>query len=205
MHPPANPHPPGGNGRGRTELIPVLLSVTDLSVSFATAAGRADAVAGLSFTIDEEETLAIVGESGSGKSVSALAIMGLVPRPPGEVTAGRIMFQSRTGRTEDLLKARPARLREIRGNEIAMVFQEPLAALSPVFTIGEQIAETLRLHQRKDRAEAMQTADPHARRPRHFRAGDAGEELSAPDLRRHGAAGDDRHGTRLPAAPADRR
>ena len=136
----------------------MLLSVTDLSVSFATAAGRADAVAGLSFSIDEGETLAIVGESGSGKSVSALAIMGLIPHPPGEVTAGRILFQRRDGRTEDLLQARPARLREIRGNEIAMVFQEPLAALSPVFTIGEQIAETLRLHQHKTRAEAMRTA-----------------------------------------------
>ncbi len=99
-----------------------------------------------------------MGESGSGKSVSALAIMGLVPCPPGEVTAGRILFRGRDGAEEDLLRVRPARLRQLRGNEIAMIFQEPLAALSPVFSIGEQIAETVRLHQRKDRAEAMRVA-----------------------------------------------
>ncbi|MDE2335045.1 MAG: ABC transporter ATP-binding protein [Rhodospirillales bacterium] len=136
----------------------VLLSINDLSVRFATAAGTADAVASLSFAIEEGETLAIVGESGSGKSVSALAIMGLVPNPPGRVTSGQIVFRRRNGSTEDLLRASSARLRDIRGNEIAMVFQEPLAALSPVFTIGEQIAESLRLHQRKSHADAMRMA-----------------------------------------------
>jgi oligopeptide/dipeptide ABC transporter ATP-binding protein len=127
-------------------------------VSFATAAGAAAAVAGLSFAIEEGETLAIVGESGSGKSVSALAIMGLVPRPSGRVTSGRIFLRRPDGGAEDLLAARQGRLRQIRGNEIAMIFQEPLASLSPVFSIGEQIAESVRLHQRKDRAEAMRIA-----------------------------------------------
>jgi len=127
-------------------------------VRFATAAGSAASVAGLSFTIEEGETLALVGESGAGKSVCALAIMGLVPRPSGRVTAGRILFRRRDGGFEDLLSARPARLRQIRGNEIAMVFQEPLASLSPVFSVGEQIAESVRLHQHKDRGEAMRIA-----------------------------------------------
>ncbi len=140
------------------EPIAPLLSVAGLSVCFATAAGPAMAVADLSLAIDEGETLALVGESGSGKSVSALAIMGLVPRPPGEVVAGRILFRCRDGSEADLRTLPPARMRALRGNEIAMIFQEPLASLSPVFSVGEQIAESVRLHQRKDRAEAMRIA-----------------------------------------------
>jgi peptide/nickel transport system ATP-binding protein len=135
-----------------------LLDVTDLSVRFHTAAGIAHAVTSLSFSIAEGETLAIVGESGSGKSVSAMAIMGLVPRPPAEIAAGGILYRRRDGVREDLLTVPRAHLREIRGNEIAMIFQEPLAALSPVFTIGEQIAESVRRHQHKGRAEAMRIA-----------------------------------------------
>ena len=135
-----------------------LLNVLDLSVRFDTGSGPASAVVGLSFGIEEGETLAIVGESGSGKTVSALAIMGLVPRPPGRIAAGRILFRRRGGSREDLLQLSPAKLRQIRGNEIAMIFQEPLSALSPVFSVGEQIAETIRLHQGKDRAEAMRIA-----------------------------------------------
>jgi peptide/nickel transport system ATP-binding protein len=135
-----------------------LLSVSELSVRFHTDAGPANAVAGLSFGIAEGETLAIVGESGSGKTVSALAIMGLVPRPPGEIAAGQILFRRRSGDRQDLLQLSQAKLRQIRGNEIAMIFQEPLSALSPVFSVGEQIAETIRLHQGKNRAEAMRIA-----------------------------------------------
>ncbi|MGH7102209.1 MAG: ABC transporter ATP-binding protein [Acetobacteraceae bacterium] len=135
-----------------------LLNVSDLTVRFQTDAGTAVAVAGLSFRIAEGETLALVGESGSGKSVSALSLIGLVPRPAGRVAAGRALFRRRAGGEVDLLALPSSRLREIRGNEIAMIFQEPLTALSPVFTIGEQIAETIRLHQGKSRAEAMRVA-----------------------------------------------
>ncbi|MGH7086603.1 MAG: ATP-binding cassette domain-containing protein, partial [Acetobacteraceae bacterium] len=115
-------------------------------------------MAGLSFRIAEGETLALVGESGSGKSVSALSLIGLVPRPAGRIAAGRALFRRRSGDEVDLLALPSSRLREIRGNEIAMIFQEPLTALNPVFTIGEQIAETIRLHQGKSRAEAMRIA-----------------------------------------------
>ncbi len=134
------------------------LKIADLTVRFETDAGTAVAVAGLSFEIAEGETLALVGESGSGKSVSALAIMGLVPRPAGRITAGRALFRRRDGTTADLLTLPQAALRQVRGNEIAMIFQEPLAALSPVFSIGEQIAETVRLHQGKGRVAAMRIA-----------------------------------------------
>ncbi|MGH7104977.1 MAG: ABC transporter ATP-binding protein [Acetobacteraceae bacterium] len=135
-----------------------LLNVSDLTVRFRTDAGTAVAVAGLSFRIAEGETLALVGESGSGKSVSALSLIGLVARPAGRIAAGRALFRRRNGGQVDLLALPSSRLREIRGNEIAMIFQEPLTALNPVFTIGEQIAETIRLHQGKSRAEAMRIA-----------------------------------------------
>jgi peptide/nickel transport system ATP-binding protein/oligopeptide transport system ATP-binding protein len=99
------------------------------------------AVDDVSFTIRKGETLAIVGESGSGKSVTALSIMGLIPRPPGEICGGEIEFDG-----EDLLRKSAARMREIRGNRISMIFQEPMTSLNPVFTIGSQICEVLRLH-----------------------------------------------------------
>ena len=94
-----------------------------------------------SFTLDEGETLAIVGESGSGKSVTALSVMGLVPNPPGHIEAGEILFQGR-----DLLKLSKKEMRSIRGNHISMIFQEPMTSLNPVYTIGKQITESIRLH-----------------------------------------------------------
>ncbi|MBW4090486.1 MAG: ABC transporter ATP-binding protein [Proteobacteria bacterium] len=135
-----------------------LLSVRDLRVRFTTDEGVADAVDGVSFDVREGETLAVVGESGSGKSVTSLAIMGLVPRPPGEVVGGRILFRGRDGTTRDLLALSRRDLRRIRGDDIAMVFQEPMSALNPVYTLGEQIAETVRLHQRKDHRAALRVA-----------------------------------------------
>jgi oligopeptide transport system ATP-binding protein len=118
-----------------------LLDVRDLRVEFATDEGPVPAVAGLSFAIAAGETLVIVGESGSGKSVASLAVMGLVP-PPGRVTGGRIDFRGR-----DLARASPAELQRLRGAEIAMIFQEPMSALNPVYTIGAQISEVLDLHE----------------------------------------------------------
>ncbi len=125
-----------------------LLDVRDLRVEFTTEAGVIPAVAGLSFGIDAGETLVIVGESGSGKSVTSLAIMGLVPRPPGRVSGGEVLFRTRDGRVRDLARASAEEMQRLRGAELAMIFQEPMSALNPVYTIGEQITETLLLHER---------------------------------------------------------
>jgi peptide/nickel transport system ATP-binding protein len=135
-----------------------LLEVSGLTVTFATRAGPARAVDGLGFHVEPGETIGIVGESGCGKSMTALAIMGLIP-PSGKIAGGSICLSG-----EELVGASPERLREIRGNEISMIFQEPRTALNPVFTIGEQIAETLRRHQGLDRGEARAQAIEALRR-----------------------------------------
>jgi peptide/nickel transport system ATP-binding protein len=118
-----------------------LLEVQDLAVEFHTAGGTVHAVNGISWHVDAAETLALLGESGSGKSVSAAAVMNLIDSPPGYVTAGRILY-----RGEDLLKLSPAPRRAINGLKIAMIFQDTLAHLNPVYSVGWQIAETLRAH-----------------------------------------------------------
>ena len=123
-----------------TQLRP-LLEVDDLRVRFATDAGLATAVDGVSFHVDRGETLAVVGESGSGKSVTSLAIMRLLPRPGGRLAGGRIRFEG-----VDLSLCSDAEMRRIRGTEIGMIFQEPMTSLNPVLTVGEQIAERIRTH-----------------------------------------------------------
>ncbi len=130
-----------------------LLSVEDLRVHFHTDNGIVRAVDGVSWSVRPGETLGIVGESGSGKSVSAMAIMGLVPAPPARFPSGRIMF-----RGEDLLTASNARLRTLRGKEVSMIFQDPLTALNPVFKIGSQIAEVIRVHESVSRSKAKERA-----------------------------------------------
>lgn len=119
-----------------------LIQVKDLRASFFTQNGEVRAVDGVSFAIDEGKTLGLVGESGCGKSVTALSIMRLIPSPPGKIVGGEILF-----RGQDLLKLNGAAMRKIRGNEISMIFQEPMTSLNPVFTIGNQIGEAIRLHQ----------------------------------------------------------
>ena len=119
-----------------------LLEVNDLRTYFYTQEGVVKAVDGTSYSVEEGETLGLVGESGCGKSVSALSILRLIPTPPGKIVSGEIMFQGR-----DLLKLDENEMRRIRGNEIAMVFQEPMTSLNPVLTIGRQITESLELHQ----------------------------------------------------------
>ncbi|MDQ8018593.1 MAG: ABC transporter ATP-binding protein [Bordetella sp.] len=126
-----------------------LLRVDDVRVEFNTRRGRAMVLNGVSFEARAGETLCIVGESGCGKSMTALTVLGLVPQPPGRVSGGRVLFGD-----EDLLRASPERLRAVRGNRISMIFQEPMTSLNPVFTVGEQIAESLRLHAGLDRKAA---------------------------------------------------
>jgi len=114
-----------------------LLEVNNLTTAFATSRGEITAVEDVSFSLNEGEILGIVGESGSGKSVTALTIMGLLPQPPARVAAGEVRFGG-----EELTRLSDARMQRIRGPGIAMVFQEPMTSLNPVFTIGEQVMET---------------------------------------------------------------
>ena len=130
-----------------------LLSLEGLSVSFFTDDGVARAVQDISFSIKKGKTFALVGESGCGKSVTALAIMRLIPEPAGKIIAGRIKFRGRR-----LLELKEKQMRSIRGNRIAMIFQEPMTSLNPVYTVGEQIVEAIQLHQRKNESEAWADA-----------------------------------------------
>ncbi len=125
--------------------MPPLLEVKELHTEFRTGAGLVRAVDGISYTVEQGETVAIVGESGSGKSVGALSILRLIPDPPGRVTAGEILFDGR-----DLRGLSEPEMREIRGRDIGMVFQEPMTSLNPVLTIGRQITEVLEQHQGAD-------------------------------------------------------
>ena len=129
-----------------------LLEVNGLHTHFPTRQGLVRAVNGVSFSLDRGELLGLVGESGCGKSMTALSIMRLIA-PPGKIVAGQILFADR-----DLLKLSNAAMRDVRGNDIAMIFQDPMTSLNPVFTIGEQIAEALRLHRGLSRKDARQAA-----------------------------------------------
>jgi oligopeptide/dipeptide ABC transporter ATP-binding protein len=133
--------------------VAALLEVRELRTEFRTGAGLVRAVDGISYTVEPGETVAIVGESGSGKSVSALSILRLVPDPPGRITGGTIRFAGR-----DLLRLSESEMRQVRGGEIGMVFQEPMTSLNPVLTIGRQITETLEQHRAMDRASAQRRA-----------------------------------------------
>ncbi|MDT3724035.1 ABC transporter ATP-binding protein [Streptomyces sp. DSM 41972] len=136
----------------------MLLEVRDLHVEFRTRDGVAKAVNGVSYGVDEGETLAVLGESGSGKSVTAQAVMGILDTPPGRITGGEVVFQGR-----DLLKLKEEERRRVRGAEMAMIFQDALSALNPVLTVGDQLAEMFTVHQgmsRKDaRAKAVELMD----------------------------------------------
>jgi oligopeptide transport system ATP-binding protein len=130
-----------------------LLEVDDLRTHFVTRDGVVKAVDGVSFVLERGQTLGIVGESGCGKSVTALSIMRLIPEPPGKIASGRIVFQG-----EDLLKMNDRQIRAVRGNRIAMIFQDPMTSLNPVLTVGRQISESLELHLRMTSRQARTRA-----------------------------------------------
>ncbi|MBI2181061.1 MAG: ABC transporter ATP-binding protein [Deltaproteobacteria bacterium] len=145
-----------------------LIRVKDLHTSFFTPEGEVRAIDGVSFAIDEGKTLGLVGESGCGKSVTSLSIMRLIASPPGKIVGGEIFYRGR-----DLLRLNNEEMRKIRGNEISMIFQEPMTSLNPVFTVGNQIGEAIKLHQglgkKETRAKTIEMlrlvkiADPESR------------------------------------------
>jgi peptide/nickel transport system ATP-binding protein len=130
-----------------------ILSIKDLTVEFHTSDGVVRAVNNVSFDIPQGKTVGIVGESGSGKSVTSLAVMGLLQKPAGRITQGQILFNG-----QNLLSFSDDQMRKIRGNEISMIFQEPMTSLNPVFKVGEQIAESLRIHRNMNKKEAWEKA-----------------------------------------------
>ncbi|MBC8449167.1 MAG: ABC transporter ATP-binding protein [Chloroflexi bacterium] len=134
-------------------MAETILEVKGLETRFFTPDGVVKAVNGISYTLDRGEIMAIVGESGCGKSVGAMSLIRLIPEPPGKVTAGEALFMGR-----DLLKMNRESIRQVRGKEIAMIFQDPMTSLNPVLTIGHQIGEALRLHMGMDKREARQRA-----------------------------------------------
>ncbi|MCT4633083.1 MAG: ABC transporter ATP-binding protein [Firmicutes bacterium] len=129
----------------------MILKVENLVTKFHTKEGVVNAVNGVDFELDSGEVVALVGESGSGKSVTSLSVMGLIPKPPGEIAGGKILFNG-----EDLLEKSSREMQDIRGNEISMIFQEPMTSLNPVFTIGRQISESLVRHRGIKKKQAME-------------------------------------------------
>jgi peptide/nickel transport system ATP-binding protein len=136
-----------------TTAQPPLLQVENLEVCFDTRNGRTKVLDDVSFHLNAGETLCIVGESGCGKSMTALALMGLIPQPDGHITRGQIVFQG-----QDLIKLKPDARRRLRGQAMAMIFQEPMSSLNPVYPVGEQIAEVLRTHKGMTRKDAADRA-----------------------------------------------
>ena len=131
-----------------------LLEFKNLVTEFHTEGNTVKAVNDISFCLNKGETIGIVGESGSGKSVTSLSAMRLIPNPPGIISGGEIIFHQKTGRSIDLLKISEEEMRKFRGNDIAMIFQEPMTSLNPVFTCGDQVMEAIMLHQKLNKSEA---------------------------------------------------
>jgi len=127
-----------------------LLEIKDLSIHYNSEDGMVRAVEGMNLEIGKGETLGLVGETGAGKTTTALGIMNLIAKPPGEIVAGEIIFEG-----ENLLEKKPAEIRKIRGDKISMIFQDPMTALNPVMTIGDQIIEVIRLHRKVSQKEAI--------------------------------------------------
>jgi glutathione transport system ATP-binding protein len=154
-----------------SKVVP-LLDIAGLTVRFPTDRGPVTAVRGLDVIVADGETVAVVGESGSGKSVTALAITRLIDHAGGRIEEGSIRFRDRAGTVRDLTREPSEALRNLRGPEIAMVFQEPMTSLNPVLRVGDQIAEAIKLHQRLDRRAAREEARRMLERVRIPEAGD---------------------------------
>ena len=135
----------------------ILLEINNLQTYFQTESGIVKAVNNINFNLKRGETLGIVGESGSGKSVTALSIMQLIPNPPGKVVGGEILFNSPTHGKIDIVQADEKEMRYIRGNEISMIFQEPMTSLNPVYTCGDQVMEAFIVHEKVSREEARKS------------------------------------------------
>jgi peptide/nickel transport system ATP-binding protein len=135
-----------------------LLSIRDLTIEFQTETGSAPGVQGINLDIRRGEIVALVGESGSGKSITSLSVLQLLPMPPARVTSGQILFTRRGGASVDLLRQSPEVLQGVRGNEIAMIFQEPMTSLNPVLTCGRQVTEAIRIHRQMPAEEAQKEA-----------------------------------------------
>ena len=183
-----------------------VLRIEDLRTYFHTDAGVVRAVNGVTLSVAEGETLAIVGESGSGKSVTGLTIMRLLARTPGRVEGGSIRFRARDGKVVNLLDLSEDRMAELRGRDIAMIFQDPMSSLNPVFSVGDQIAESIRIHHRATRAGGPYAGHRPPAPSRHHRPGVARRRLPASALRRNAPACHDCDRARLrPEAPYCRR
>ncbi len=177
-----------------------LLAVEDLRVSFRTDEGLVRAVRGVSFDVQPGETVGLVGESGSGKSVTNLAIMGLVPNPPGQIDGGTAIYQDR-----DLLAMSDSQLQSIRGSKIAMIFQDPMTSLNPLMTIEQQLCEVTRHHLGLTKKQARITSRRDVGNRRHQLADKTAPRLPAPIQRWDAATSDDRDGAFLRTRFTDRR
>ena len=177
-----------------------LLDIRGLKTHFATDDGMVQAVDGVDITIGRGETVGVVGESGCGKTVTALSVLKLIAIPPGKIVAGQILYQGR-----DLVPLGTAEMDRIRAKDIAMVFQEPMTSLNPVYTIGEQIAEVLRKHEGLGRKAAIDKTVEMLRLVQIPESRQALQRLSAPVLRRHAPARHDRDGALLQPETPDRR
>ncbi len=176
-----------------------VLEVKNLQTVFFTNSGLFKAVDDVSFDVRRGETLAIVGESGCGKSVTALSIMRLIPNPPGRIVGGTVLLEG-----TDLLALDEAKMRQIRGNRISMIFQEPMTSLNPVMRIGDQIAEAVRLHREHDGESDLGQGGRDVAPGADPGAGAARAGISASAFRRDAPARHDRDGAGVPAGAIDR-
>ena len=184
-----------GNGRGGP-----VLEVRSLKTQFKTQDGVVKAVDDVSFYVMPGETLGVVGESGCGKSMTGLSIMRLIPSPPGKIVAGEIFFNG-----DDILRMTDEQVRAIRGNDIAMIFQDPMTSLNPVLTINRQISEALQLHMGMNKEPGARSHDRTAEDGGHPERRRAGRSISASVFRRDAPARDDRDGAVVQSQAAHRR
>ena len=177
-----------------------VLTIEDLRTHFYTDEGIARAVDGVSLSIKKNGTLGLVGESGCGKSMTALSVLRLVPTPPGRIVAGRILLAGK-----EILTLSEIEMRALRGRLASMIFQEPMTSLNPVFTIGMQVVEAVRIHTDMGRADARRIALELPGKGGHTRGSRKDGPVSPPALRGYEAARDDRYGPLPQAGPTHRR